>query len=79
MKKILIAWCLVVLAGCESGAREYHPEVLPEGLKDCKFYSIADRGNYMRVVRCPNSDTSLAYKNGKATMHTFTEDSDRVQ
>lgn len=32
---------------------------LPNELKDCKFFSITNsQGSYLRVVRCPNSQTS---------------------
>lgn len=69
MKKVLIALCLMALVGCESSAKQYKPEVLPDELADCKFYVIADGGSYMRVVRCPNSNVSLSYKSGKTTKY----------
>lgn len=42
--------------------------VLPDGLKDCKVYSMTDGGvmySYITVVRCPMSQTATTYPCGK--------------
>lgn len=72
MKKVLLAIALITLVGCDSSARQYNPEVIPPGLADCKFFKMNDKGNFMRIVRCPNSSTSAAYKNGKSDAFSAT-------
>lgn len=64
--------CLIVvfLAACTPTAKEVLPPVLPEGLKDCKFYELFDGGSYMKVVRCPSSSTSTTYRQGKTNKNT---------
>ena len=59
---------MILFAGCnfQPSAKEKVWEVLPEELKDCKFYNLTDsKGNFMRVVRCPLSSTTIQYQNGK--------------
>lgn len=71
IRKIAILGVFLALAGCQPSAREESYPVLPDGLKDCKFYTIS-QGNlgYMRVVRCPNSSTSATYPVGKSVAHS---------
>lgn len=60
MKKILIALGIVALAGCSPSAKQKYFPVLPEELKDCKFYRLEDGGGAaITVARCPNSITSV--------------------
>lgn len=73
--KYLIALTLVLLAGCTPSAEEKTWPILPDGLKDCKFYKLRDdSGNTITVVRCPASSTSVQYKVGKSTQTTVTVD-----
>lgn len=66
---IFIAAALLVTA-CDPYAKVVDAPVLPDGLKDCKFYVVSTNGsNYLNVVRCPNSTTSTNYTSGKA-QHT---------
>lgn len=62
MKSILIfALLAVCLTGCEKKTVEKSDAyVLPDGLKDCKIYSMKGDGYAERlyVVRCPNSQTA---------------------
>lgn len=63
----------VFAAGCTPGAHETQPvprEILPEGLKDCKFYRLDySNGGGMTVVRCPHSSTTTSYTSGKTTVN----------
>lgn len=72
MKYMAVFGMLLLLQGCGSSAEQYAPEVLPEGLKDCKFYHIKHKGSNMKVVRCPNSATSVTYKSGKTSRYLTT-------
>ena len=66
---------VVVLAGCTPSAQEQTWPVLPEGLKDCKFYKLTDESaNTIRVVRCPASSTSIEYQVGKSRQTTVIVD-----
>ena len=49
--------------------------ILPEGLKDCTFYTLRDE-NYNRytIVRCPLSSTSVTNRSGKVSVNTTTID-----
>jgi len=74
MKYIMLVMA-VALAGCTPSAKETVWEVLPDGLKDCKFYEISNsNGATMKVVRCPMSTTSIQYQSGKATINTVVVD-----
>lgn len=74
MKKILITLLAVIaLSGCEPSAREVIPEVIPKELQDCRLYELKNRaGEYMKIMRCPNSTTSTNYTTGgkSKTHHT---------
>lgn len=69
MKYILIA---LVLAGCTTSAQEVVPKAIPADLKDCKFYELYNNGALWKIVRCPNSNTSVTYPVGKSTGSTAT-------
>lgn len=63
LKNVLLVVALAIgLLGC-NGPAKYVPveyPVLPEDLKDCKFYNITKgNGSYILVVRCPNSSTAV--------------------
>lgn len=76
MKKSLLLISVLFLIGCEKYTTEISGDyVLPEGLADCKIYRLQnDGGGQIKVVRCPNSDTSAEYKEGKFTRHTIVID-----
>jgi hypothetical protein len=64
-----------ILAGCTPGVETMTYEVLPDDLKDCKFYLLKNSsGDRMRVVRCPNSVTTTTYTSGKSTITTVVID-----
>jgi len=57
---IAMVIAFLFLTGCKPSADEERPAVLPMELQDCKFYAIwPGNGGYFRVVRCPNSTTSV--------------------
>lgn len=58
----------LLLAGCSNGYSEKKFPVLPDELKDCRFFYITnDKGESLTVVRCPISVTTTAYRQGKST------------
>lgn len=68
MKKIILLAMLFVLAGCEPGARTKIYPVLPDELKDCKFFIITDdSGGHITVARCPNSTTTTRQNDKRGT------------
>lgn len=73
--KYLIGLTLILLAGCTPSAQEQTFPVVPEGLKDCKFYKLTDESaNTIRVVRCPGSSTSMNYQTGKTRSNSIVVD-----
>lgn len=66
MKKILaIILAVVALSGCEPSAKEVVMEVIPKALEDCRLYELKSRsGEYIKVMRCPNSTTSTNFTTG---------------
>jgi len=59
MKYFLIV-ALAVLAGCSPDAQVKHYPVMPDELKDCKFFRLTDGdGGSITVARCPNSTTTV--------------------
>lgn len=54
--KLLTVLLALVLAACEAKTKEATGFILPEGMKDCKIYSMYN-GYNITVVRCPNSST----------------------
>lgn len=65
--RISLAAAAIILAGCNPNYQPLSMPVLPDELKDCKFYWITNGDITMRVVRCPNSTTSTTYTSGKTT------------
>ena len=65
--KISLVAAAVVLAGCSPNYNSLSMPVLPDELKDCKFYIVTDGIRELRVVRCPNSATSTTYASGRST------------
>lgn len=62
MKKLIIIVVMALLAGCSDSAREVHVNIMPEGLKDCRYYELVVQGNTVKVMRCPNSTTSTNWR-----------------
>jgi len=71
----LVAIFAAFLTACEPYAEQLSVPVLPDELKDCKFYMVSANGRgYMTVVRCPNSTTSTTYNTGKSQYTTVVID-----
>lgn len=67
MKYLLIA-ALAVLAGCSPSAKVKSYPILPEELKDCKFFRLNDgEGGNITVARCPNSTTTVRQNDKSGT------------
>jgi hypothetical protein len=60
----LAALSAVFLAGCGQSVSSLDYPV-PEELKDCAFYKLTNGADAIKVVRCPNSTTSVTYRDGK--------------
>jgi hypothetical protein len=73
MRKIVLLCFPFVLAACQPNAQTKDYPVLPEALKDCKFYSVSDGVSYINVARCPNSSTTVK-TTGKNSRTTITID-----
>ena len=70
---------LICLSGCEPITTDTTLNYkLPEGLADCKIYTMEGSGNHpiLYVVRCPLSETSVSYRMGKLSYHTITVEMD---
>lgn len=78
MKFLMVISMAIFMVGCAKETTEVsYKYELPEGLKDCKVYYLQGEGvlaSYMRVVRCPNSQTSSSYTSGKTTQSVTTID-----
>ncbi len=60
MNKLILLCVLLAITGCTPSASQLDFPVLPDGLKDCKFFYIRDgSGTSITVARCPNSTTSV--------------------
>jgi hypothetical protein len=56
---ILVFGVLLALTGCGPSAEHKEFPILPDVLKDCKFYRLTDgNGASITVARCPNSTTT---------------------
>ena len=70
-----LSFLIALLSGCENSYREADFPARPPELQDCKIYYLENEtGNEITVVRCPNSDTSTTYKQGKVTDTTVVID-----
>ena len=60
MNKLILLCVLLAITGCTPSASQLDFPVLPDGLKDCKFFYLRDgSGTNITVARCPNSTTSV--------------------
>lgn len=79
MKRLPILALTLLLCACDPYVKSTAVNVqLPEGLKDCKFYTVKPNSASLdlNIVRCPSSDTSVTYKSGKMTINTATIESE---
>ena len=66
--KLLAIPVIVLLTGCEPSATPKNFTVLPDELKDCKFFVLSnDHGSSITVGRCPNSTTTVQMNNKART------------
>jgi len=70
MKLIFISLLALILSACQPSANTKDYPVLPDDLKDCKFYSVSDGVANITVARCSNSITTVKTggKNSKTTI-----------
>ena len=60
MNNLIMLCALLAITGCTPSANQLDFPVLPDGLKDCKFFYLRDgSGTNITVARCPNSATSI--------------------
>ncbi len=69
MKKLIfITLCATLLMGCTPSATVKSYPVMPDELKDCKFFLLIDDiGAHIVVARCPNSTTTVKNNNKAGT------------
>jgi len=66
--KYIVMLLLVALSGCKPDAEERVYSVLPEELKDCRFFRLTDEfSTTITVARCPNSSTTVKVHNKQST------------
>jgi hypothetical protein len=59
---------VLCLAACSPDARVKNYPVLPDELKDCKFFRLTDGdGASITVARCPNSTTAVRQSDKSGT------------
>lgn len=73
MKNVMLAVIVgsaMLLSGCNTETKEVSQNYdLPDGLKDCKMYSMNGKdGSHITVVRCPLSSTTTTHSAGKSTV-----------
>lgn len=78
MKKIMILCVLLAITGCSPRSNQLNFPIVPEELKDCKFYYlVSENGSYaITVARCPNSSTSVQ-NGGKHKFKSILIDSEK--
>ena len=76
MKKLFAALAIfITLAGCTPSSSVITFESLPKALEDCVVYELSNsKSERMKVMRCPNSSTSVTYKSGKTAQHNIVID-----
>lgn len=68
MNRIIILAALATLAGCQPYAEVRNFPVIPDELKDCKFFYLNDKVvSSITVARCPNSTTTVQMQNKART------------
>ena len=75
-KTFTVLACAALLSACNpSYSNKSGDYLLPPELSDCKVFRLIDsKANVMRVLRCPNSITSVSYASGKSQSHVVTMD-----
>ena len=77
MIKFITAIAIVLfLVGCTPSTNEIGNNYdIPKELSDCVFLNMRDTvTNSIKVVRCPNSTTSVNYASGKTTQSVIVVD-----
>lgn len=64
MFKFLLLAATIALVGCSTQTTEISDSYqLPDGLKDCKvYYMQSKKEQSITVLRCPNSQTTVHYR-----------------
>jgi hypothetical protein len=71
---------LALLTGCEPSATPRNFSVLPEELKDCKFFELNDSGGgRVTVGNCPNSTTTVQMGNKARTTTVLINGKEYIQ
>jgi hypothetical protein len=70
-----LSFLIALLSGCEDSYKEANFPARPPELQGCKIYYLENEvGREITVVRCPNSDTSTTYKQGRTAGTTVVID-----
>ena len=70
---------LIGLAGCNPSAQVKNFSVLPDELKDCKFFLLMDEnGSSITVARCPNSTTTVRQSDKAGTTSVIVDGKEYV-
>lgn len=86
-KTILMLGIISILAGCAEPVQQelwvktsFKMSKVP-GFEDCTYAEITPTTNAVsvKVIRCPNSATSISYMNGKVNNSSIVIDSERTQ
>lgn len=64
MKYALIIVASLMLVGCSDSIKEMDFR-LPQELADCSIHRLSNGWNSIYVTRCPNSQTTTTYQDGK--------------
>ena len=71
MKKLLLAFAILTMVGCEAETKQMGGYIMPPELEGCKVFKLSSGGSSIRVVSCPTKDcTSQSYQNGKVKNYT---------
>jgi len=70
MKSVIIILAISMLVGCYNPGVSTSPTLqaslkMEKDLADCKSYIVNSTNRSIYVVRCPNSNTSTTYQEGK--------------
>ena len=69
MKLLAMLGVMILVSGCGQKTTEISGNyILPMELKDCKIFVLENGSSRMKVMRCPNSATSVTYTSGKTTV-----------
>lgn len=67
MKKLLLAFAILTLVGCEAETKQMGGFIMPPELEGCKVYKLSSGITDVRVVACPTKEcTTVTTQNGKS-------------